>query len=159
MLSLIVAYDKNRVIGKDNAMPWHYPEDLKYFKRVTTGHKVVMGSNTFYSILDCLNKPFPNRENVVITHEEIIHEFDNVTYYDNLDIIIEKYKDSEEEVFIAGGMSIYTQMHHLCDKLYITHIDNEFDGDAHFPEIDFSNYAKVSSNKEGELDFCVYERR
>lgn len=159
MLSLIVAFDKNQVIGKDNAMPWHYSEDLKYFKRVTLNHKVVMGSNTFRSIIDCLNKPFPNRESIIITHETDNKEYDNVTYYDNLDIIIEKYKDCEEEVFIAGGMSIYEQMLEHCDKLYITHINNEYDGDSWFPKINFENYNKISSTVIDELDFCVYERR
>ncbi|MFV0425011.1 MAG: dihydrofolate reductase [Bacilli bacterium] len=159
MLSLIVAFDNNRVIGKDNAMPWHYPEDLKYFKSITTNHKVVMGANTFDSILDCLNKPFPNRDNLVVSHYPINKEFDNVIYFDNLDDIIENYKNCSEEVFIAGGMSIYEQMLPHCNKLYITHIDNEFDGDAFFPEINFDNYKKISSNKVEELDFCVYERR
>ncbi len=159
MLSLIVAFGKNQVIGKDNAMPWHYPEDLKYFKRITTGHKVVMGANTFHSILDCLNQPFPNRENVIITHEKIEKNYENVIYFDNLDVIINKYKDSEEEVFIAGGASIYEQMLEHCNKLYITHIDKEFEGDAHFPKIDYSKFDKISSNVLGDLDFCVYERR
>lgn len=159
MLSLIVAFDKNRVIGKDNAMPWHYPEDLKYFKRTTLNHKVVMGANTFQSILDCLNKPFPNRHNVVITHKDFDEQYDNVTYYDNLDIIVDKYSTCDEEVFIAGGMSIYEQLYDKCHKLYITHINNEFEGDAFFPEIDFNNYKLISSEKVGDLDFCVYERR
>lgn len=158
MLSLIVAFGTNRVIGKDNAMPWHYPEDLKYFKEKTLNHKVVMGFNTYCSILDCLNKPFPNRENIIISHEVFECDYDNVVMYDSLDIIIEKYKNCEEEVFIAGGMSIYEQMLDHCDKLYITHIDKSFEGDAHFPEINYDEFNKVSSNKVGELDFCVYER-
>ncbi len=159
MLSLIVAFDKNRVIGKDNDMPWHYPEDLKYFKRTTLGHKVVMGSNTFRSILDCLGNPFPNRESIVITHEAITNTYDNVKFYDNLQIIEDLYADSDEEVFIAGGMSIYEQMYDKCDRLYITHIDNAYDGDAYFPNIDLTKYNKISEEACGELSFCVYEKR
>lgn len=159
MLSLIVCFDKNQVIGKDNAMPWHYPEDLKYFKKTTLGHKVVMGRNTFQSILDCLGKPFPGRDNIVITDEEFNYEADNLKYYNNLDYIIDNYKDCDEEVFIAGGMSIYNQMIDHCDKLYITHINKEFNGDAFFPEFDYTLFEKTFSNTVEDLEFCIYERK
>lgn len=158
MLSLIVAYDKNMAIGLNNKMPWHYPEDLKYFKNITMGHKVVMGHNTFQSILNYLGKPFDSRETIVVTHDTNLQQYDSVTYYDNLDVILKLYKNNSEEVFIAGGRSVYEQMLKHCDKLYITHIDKEFDADTWFPYIDFSEFAKVASNKVGELDFCVYRR-
>ncbi len=158
MLSLIVAIANDNVIGLDNKMPWHYPEDLKYFKETTLNHKVVMGYNTYMSIIDYLKKPFPDRENIIVSQDMHQSEFDNVIFYDNLDIIIEKYKGCSEEVFIAGGMSIYKQMLDYCDKLYITHINKSFKGDAYFPEIDFSKYKKISSTISGDLDFCVYER-
>ncbi len=159
MLSLIVAFGENRVIGKDNAMPWHYPSDLKYFKSQTLGHKVVMGLNTYKSIIGYLGKPFSGRENIIISDITLNEEFDNVTVYDNLDVIVEKYKNSEEEIFIAGGMSIYEQMLKHCDKLYITHINKSFEGDAYFPEIDYSEFEKISSTVDGDLDFCVYMRK
>ncbi len=158
MLSLIVAIANDNVIGLDNKMPWHYPEDLKYFKQTTLNHKVVMGYNTYMSIIDYLKKPFPDRENIIISFDKQTSQFDNVVFYDNLDTIVDKYKNSEEEVFIAGGMSIYEQMIEHCDRLYITHINKSFEGDAFFPTIDFSKYKKLSSTISGDLDFCIYER-
>ncbi|MFV0498885.1 MAG: dihydrofolate reductase [Bacilli bacterium] len=159
MLSLIVAFDKNQVIGKDNAMPWHYPEDLKYFKKTTLNHKIIMGANTFNSILNYLNHPFSNRHSLIVTDMKFDKTYENVTYYDNLEDIINEFENSGEEVFVAGGMSIYNQMIDHCQKLYITHIDKSFNGDAFFPKFNYNEFTKLSSNKLGDLDFCVYERK
>ncbi len=159
MFSLIVAIANNNVIGLDNKMPWHYPNDLKYFKETTLNHKVVMGYNTYMSILDYLKKPFSNRQNIILSFESFESDFDNVFVYDNLESLIEKYKNSEEEVFVAGGMTIYEQMLEHCERLYITHINKTYPGDAFFPTIDFSKFTKTSSKIDGELEFCVYERK
>ncbi len=158
MLSLIVAFDRNRLIGKDNAMPWHLPKDLKYFKAKTLNHKVVMGYNTYMSILECLNHPFPNRHNIILSHESFDPKFDNVSVLTDINKVIE-YKSADEEVFIAGGKSIYEQLISHCDRLYITHIDDEYEGDTQFPEFDFNEFELVSEDVIDNLNFSVYERK
>lgn len=154
MLSIIVAFDKNQLIGNDNKMPWHYPEDLQYFKEVTSGRKVVMGSNTFHSIMGYLNKPLPNRESIVLTRKNHIH--DEVKVFNSIDELLKQ--NYEEEVFIIGGKTIYEQILPYVDRLYITHINNEFEGNVYFPVINWNKWEKVKEDNKGELSFCVYER-
>ncbi len=159
MFSLIVAFDQNQLIGNGNKMPWHLPEDLKYFKQKTMNHKVVMGYNTYQSILSYLGKPFPNRDNIILTYDDFSCDFSNVDKCLSIPDFLEKYRDLDEEIFIAGGKSIYEQMIKYCDRLYITHIDKEYEGDTYFPEFDYSEFNLVSENKDGILNFCVYERK
>lgn len=160
MLSIIVAFDKNQLIGKDNKMPWHYKEDLKYFKNVTTDKKVVMGSKTFLSIINYLHKPLPNRENIVFTkHKEKYDKYSEIEFFDNINCFLAKYKKINEDIFIIGGKSIYEQFIDVVDRLYITHIEKEFKGDTHFPEFSYDDFRLVSEKKVDELRFCVYERK
>lgn len=154
MLSIIVAFDNNQLIGNGNKLPWHYPEDLKYFKNVTSGHPVVMGSNTFYSIFNYLGKPLPNRKNIVISSKTKIH--DDVEVYNSIDSFLNNYKD--EEVFVIGGKTIYEQLLPHTDKMYITHINKEFEGNVYFPNIVWSEWRKIKEENKGDLSFCVYER-
>ncbi len=155
MINLIVAIGKNNLIGKDNDLPWHYKEDLQYFKATTLNKTVVMGENTFYSIFGRTNKLLPNRKMVVATfnkdfkHEgvEVIHD-------------LEKYlKETTEDVFIIGGCQIYKASLNLVDRMYITHVNKEYEGNMFFPEIDYSKFNKISQIDSGELSFCVYERK
>lgn len=156
MISIIVAISKNNVIGKDNALPWHYKEDLQYFKQVTLNKTVVMGRQTFESIVSRLQKPLPSRHNVVVTKNK---EFS----YPGVEVIhdLEDYLKSphEEELFIIGGKSIYAATLDKVDRLYITHIMKEYDGDTHFPEVDYSKFELISKEDQGELSFCVYQRK
>lgn len=157
MISLIFAMDINNLIGKDNDLPWHYSEDLKYFKTVTSGKKVVMGENTFFSIVNRIGKPLPNRENYVAT---LTNDFNypNVNVINDLISFLETIKDVSEEYFIIGGKRIYELSLPYADRLYITHINKEYEGNVYFPKINYSEYKKIKSNKIDELDFCVYER-
>lgn len=157
MISLIFAMDINNLIGKDNDLPWHYSEDLKYFKTVTSGKKVVMGENTFFSIVNRIGKPLPNRENYVAT---LTNDFNypNVNVINDLISFLETIKDVSEEYFIIGGKRIYELSLPYADRLYITHINREYEGNVYFPKINYSEYKKIKSNKIDELDFCVYER-
>lgn len=126
MKSIIVCHDQNRVIGIDNKMPWHLPNDLKRVKALTTGNTIVMGRKTFES----LGKPLPNRRNVVLTtnpsfeHEgvDVIHSLDEI---DQL----------EGHIFIFGGQGLYEQMMDRVDDMYVTVIEDKFQGDAFFPSI------------------------
>jgi dihydrofolate reductase len=155
MYSIIAAISKNNVIGKCNDIPWHYPTDLKHFKEITIGKTVLMGYHTYQSILNRLGKPLPNRKNIVLTSHEIKEE-DVIVVKDIFRFLEQKH---EEEIFVIGGRQVYNLFIDQAEKLYITHIDKEFDGDTYFPLIDYSQFNLMSERIEGELRFCVYERK
>lgn len=129
MISLIAAIDKNRGIGNENKLLTYIPEDLKYFKSVTNGHTIVMGYNTYMSLPI---RPLPNRKNIVLTTKNIT--LPGAIIINSLDKLIKEI-NLEEEVFICGGESIYKQLMPYADKLYITHIFDEYEADTFFPEI------------------------
>lgn len=156
MISLIFAMDKNNLIGKGNDLPWHYSEDLKYFKSVTTGKSVVMGENTFYSIYNRIGKPLPNRNNIVATFNKDFN-YSDVTVINDLIAFLEKVKETKEEYFIIGGKTIYELSLPYADRLYITHINKAYDGDVYFPKIDYDKYQKTIIKEDGELQFTIYE--
>jgi dihydrofolate reductase len=159
--SIIVAIASNRAIGKDNNLLFHLPEDLKYFKKVTSGHTVIMGKNTWDSLPI---KPLPGRTNVVLNREmnlvssacAVLPTVEEVTRF------CEKLNDPE--CFIIGGGEVYRTFMPLASKLYITKVLKDFEGDTFFPEIDQKEW-KLSSNtenyseKEGfKYNFEVWER-
>ena len=160
MLSIIVAVAKNNVIGKDNKLIWHLPEDLKRFKRLTTGHTIIMGRKTFES----LGRVLPNRKHIVLCNDaEMNIDDENVEVIDSIDKI-EKYENSEEENFVIGGASIYKLLLPKASKLYITKINQEFD--VYFPEID-ENEWKIVEREQGikdeknpyDYEYITYVRR
>ena len=128
-LSIIVAIAKNGVIGLKNRLPWHLPEDLKHFKEITLGHPILMGDRTFES----LGKPLPGRENVVLTLDKN-YSAKGVVIIHSLDEAVKRY--ATKEAFVIGGATIYKLALPLADKLYLTLIDKDFEGDAFFPETD-----------------------
>lgn len=140
MFSIIVAVSKNGVIGKDNSLIWHIPEDLKRFKELTMGKKIVMGRKTFES-LPCV---LPNRQHIVLTRDKN-YEFNHnqVEVVTDLNKIIDMYKDSDEEVFIIGGGEIYTMFLDYTKKLYITEVLKDFKGDTYFPKINTTDWTLV----------------
>lgn len=141
MISLIVAHDKNRVIGYKNKMPWHLPEELKYFKKMTMGKPIIMGRKTFESI----GRPLPGRRNIVITRNPDYKE-EGIEVVSSLDDGLELVKDAEE-VMIIGGEQIFKLAFPLVDRLYITFINYEFDGDTFFPYYDLTNWNLVSESE------------
>ncbi|MFJ7753951.1 dihydrofolate reductase [Peribacillus muralis] len=146
MISLIVAMDENRVIGKNNKLPWHLPADLQYFKKVTLGHPIVMGRKTFESI----GRVLPGRENVIVTRNEDFQALDCVVLHDIRKI--KTYADKrDDEVFVIGGAEIFKEVLPFADRLYITEIHETFEGDTFFPAIDENEWQKVSSI-EGIVD-------
>lgn len=153
MISLIFAIDKNNLIGKGNDLPWYYPEDLKYFKEVTMNKTVVMGSKTFKSIFNRIGKPLPNRKNVIVSRNKDL-KIENCLVVNDL---YEYLNNQSEEVFIIGGKQIYDMTLQVADRLYITHINKEYDGDVYFPEIPYDKYRKIKSIISGDLEFAVYE--
>ena len=143
MLSIIVAIAKNNVIGKDNKLIWHLPEDLKRFKRLTTNHNIIMGRKTFES----LGRVLPNRKHIVLCNDMKLDINDeNVEIMDNIDKLKE-YEEAEEENFVIGGATIYKLLLPKANKLYITKINQEFEGDVYFPEIDEGIWKVVESKK------------
>lgn len=138
-ISIIVAIAQNNAIGKNNGLLWHLPEDLKRFKKLTTGHTIVMGKKTFESLP---NGPLPNRRNIVIT--DILGEkIDGCEMAYSVEEAIEKC-DTDNENFIIGGGSVYRQFLPLADKLYITKVFKDFDADIFFPEINFDEWELLS---------------
>ena len=129
-LSIIVAMSKNRVIGKDNKIPWHLSEDLKRFKKITMGHPIIMGRKTYESI----GRPLPGRENIVITRNPKF-KAEGITVVHSLEDAV-RGKDPNEELFIIGGAEIYKSALPQVEKLYMTRIEKDFEGDAFFPELD-----------------------
>lgn len=128
MISLIVAHDPKRVIGKNNDLPWHLPEDLAYFKKMTMGKAMVMGRKTYESI----GRPLPGRLSIVITRDPD-YTAEGVVVVNNLDDGIKKAKEYAPEAMIIGGAEIFNLVLDVADRLYITLIHSEFEGDTFFP--------------------------
>ncbi|HOS49475.1 MAG TPA: dihydrofolate reductase [Bacteroidia bacterium] len=159
ILSLIAAMAKHNVIGNNNSLIWHLPADLKHFKSITSGHTVIMGRKTYESI----GKALPNRRNIVITRSEDFTAEGCEIFYSLQDAVDACL--NEEEVFIIGGAEIYNQSLHAADKLYITRIYQEFEGDAHFPDFSLSEWRLISYYRHHadeknmfEYSFSEYER-
>ena len=149
--SIIAAIGKNRELGKDNDLIWHLPNDLKFFREVTNGKTIIMGRKTFYS----LPKMLPNRKHVVISSSNNFNS--EVKVYNNLEELLEDYKDSNEELFVIGGGSIYKLFIDIADNLYLTEIDAEcLDASVYFPEFDKNNYEKTIL-KENEDNGITYK--
>lgn len=156
MISLLVAYAHNQVMGKDGTMPWHLPADLKHVKELTTGKTIVMGRKT----LESIGKPLPNRRNVVLTRNRDFH-MPGVEVVHSKDEVL-----AMGDVIIFGGAEIYRQFLDDVDRMYITEIDLETEGDTFFPQWDRDAFTLVEK-REGIVDeknryphvFYVYDRK
>ncbi len=156
MLSIIVATDKNKGIGYKNSLPWHYPEDLAYFKKVTKGHSIIMGKNTFLSI----GRALPQRKNYVITSDEALAEnYADIELIHDPIAFFKQAQQTEEELFIIGGSKIYELSLPYIQKLYITEIQEEHQVDCYFPAYDYAAFFQVSEQESGILTYKVYERK
>lgn len=160
-INIIVAKAENNVIGNKNQLIWHLPNDLKRFKQLTTGHPIIMGRKTFESI----GKPLPNRTNIVITRNTVWTAEGIVTVH-SLEDAIQLASRSDSEIFIIGGGNIYQQALKLADVLEVTEVHQDFDGDAHFPEIDLNQWQETFREKHPtdekhsiEYSFVTYIRK
>lgn len=158
-ISLIAAMGRNRVIGRSGALPWRLPDDMRFFMRTTTGHAVIMGRKTW----ETMDKPLPNRRNIVVTRQADYHAA-GAEVVASLDEAIARTAD-ESEVFIIGGGEIYQLALPIAHRLYITHVEGEFEGDAKFPEFDASRWRAVTRQHHDADDrhahafkFVMYER-
>lgn len=139
IISFVVAMDRNRLIGRDNGLPWHLPADLKHFKAVTMGKPIVMGRKTFESI----GRPLPGRRNIVISRDSG-YQAPGCELFNSLDQALAVLADVEE-IAIIGGMGVFTLALPLADKMYLTVIDDTFEGDAWFPAFDESEWRCTAS--------------
>jgi dihydrofolate reductase len=160
MIILIAAVAKNGVIGKDNALPWHLPEDMKHFKALTNGHAVLMGRKTWESLPPKF-RPLPNRRNLVLTRDRhydapgatVVHSLDDAA----------KVSSGETALFVIGGAELYAHALPRADRFELTEIDAAFEGDAHFPTWNRTQWREVkraSGKSESGLAyaFVTYER-
>jgi len=149
----IVAMSRNRVIGKDNKLPWHFSSDLKYFKARTLGSTVIMGRKTYESI----GKPLPGRENFVLTRHPKRSE-GSLHFFSSIDEAIKNVKT--EQAFIIGGAAIYGQTLDKIDGIYLTQIDADYQGDAHYSEIpvNFQEKTRELLQDNPKIEVISYER-
>ncbi len=150
MISIIVAIDQNNGIGIDNRLLCHLPNDMKYFKQVTSGHPVIMGRHTYESLPI---KPLPNRKNIVISTS--LFALDGCTMVSSVEDAL-KQCPAEEECFVIGGSQIYQQMMSYAQKLYVTHIYHQFEADVFFPKIDTNAWNLISSESHPSDDRHLY---
>lgn len=165
IISMIAAMGSNRVIGKDNDIPWHLPDDFKYFKNTTKGHHVIMGRKNWESLPHSF-QPLPARPNIIITRQEdyqpegaqVVKSFEEA-----LDIA---RKNKEPEAFIIGGGEIYRMGLEYADRIYLTEINGAFDGQVTFPEFDTKIWKEVSrehhpvdERHKYSFDFVVYSKK
>ncbi len=163
MLSLIAAVADNDVIGRDNKLPWRLSTDLKRFKELTLGHTVIMGRKTYESILEALGKPLPDRKNVIITrNKEYRAPGCDVI---NWDIALDRFEKSPEEVFVIGGGEMYKTALSFAEKIYLTRVHTNPEGDVLFPKLNPLEWRTLSSERfredernEYPTTFTVYER-
>jgi dihydrofolate reductase len=166
MRSLIVAMSENQVIGRNNQLPWYLPNDLKYFKQVTMGKPIIMGRKTF----DSIGKPLPGRKNVVVTRNKE-WQFEGVTSVTSLEQAFTSAEadaalNGEDEVLVIGGSQLYEKALEYMDRLYLTEVHAQIEGDAYFPDVDWREWQEVGREDfkaEGpnpyDYSFVVYDRK
>ena len=162
MISIIVAASENNAIGKSNAMLWHLPEDLKFFKNTTWGMPIIMGRKTF----EAVGKPLPGRTNIIVTSNKDWSAENTITTT-NIDDAIKVANDTNsKEIFITGGGEIYRQTLPIADKVYLTRVHTTIDGDAFFPEmdlntweIDFEKHVKSDEKNKFDMTFQTWKRK
>ena len=158
IISIIAAMDENRVIGKDNKLPWYIPEDFKWFKEKTAGKPVIMGRKTHESI----GKNLPGRLNLVITRDkEYKSPYKNIYVYNSLENVMDE-NDALDELMVIGGTEIFSVMLPIANRMYITKIFTQFDGDTYFPKYNEKEWdikeRNMSSNKDYLFEFIIMER-
>lgn len=156
--TIIAAIGKNRELGVDNHLIWNLPQDLKFFKEKTTGRTIIMGRKTFES----LPRMLPNRHHIVLSKTGKFPK--EVEVFDNIDSLLEKYKDSKEEIFIIGGASLYNEFLSIANKMYLTEVEEIYEkADAYFPKFDKNNWENqvIAENEDNGVTYkhVLYKRK
>lgn len=162
IISCIVAVAKNGVIGKDNEIPWYLPADLKYFKRTTTGHHIIMGRKSYQSI----GRPLPKRTNVIITRDPFFISSGVLVTHSIPEALELAYNNGEKETFIIGGGNIYAQTRDLWDRVYLTEVEIEPEGDVFFEDLNEDQWEIISEEvclpdekNKWPYRFKIFERK
>ena len=157
IISLIAAMGKNRIIGKDNSLPWKLPEDMKRFKELTQGKPVVMGRKTFESI----GKPLPNRKNIILTNDKNYKKEGCIIVHSVQEALIPSKGD--KEIMVIGGEQIFKEFLPIANRMYLTFIDENFEGDAYFPEYNKNEWKEIKKeehkNEKYKFVFVDLERK
>lgn len=156
MISIIVAMDKNQLIGNSNTkngLPWNNKEDLQHFKNTTLNKTILMGYNTYKAI----GRPLPNRHTIVVNFEEFKDE--RVEVRTSLEEVIKEYKDNNKQLYICGGAYIYKQSLPLADELLISRIKGEYVGDAYFPDFNSYGYVLANTIEYQTFDLQIYKKQ
>lgn len=153
MIYLIAAMTKQGVIGKGNELPWNIPDELKHFRNTTRGATVIMGMRTFQSI----GRPLPNRQNIVLSPTDII--IPGVDICTSVDHALTVAHGYQKDIFIIGGAYTYAQFFDVVDRMYISYIKHDYDGDVLFPTVDWNAYNIVQRTDHPEFEVVVYERK
>lgn len=151
---IIAAVAENGVIGRDGDIPWHYPEDLKHFREKTTGESVIMGRKTYFSLPEDF-RPLPDRKNIVLSRSEPDLP-ENVSQAGSLE---EAWDIAGEKAFIIGGSNVYEQALGEADRMILTEIHQEYEGDTYFPEWNEDDWEEIERNEGDEMDFIEYTRK
>ena len=161
MLSIVVAKAKNNIIGKENKLVWNLPADLKHFRELTTGHVIIMGRKTFES----LGRVLPNRKHIVFSQNPDFKVNDENVQVVHSMLEIQEYIENEEENFVIGGAMIYNLLMPYVTKMYVTEIDEEFEGDSFFPKINTEIWKEISRQKAPkddannlDFDYVIYKK-
>jgi dihydrofolate reductase len=149
---IIVAMTRSRVIGKENKMPWHLPEDLKLFKKITSGNTVIMGRKTYESI----GRPLPNRQNIVITSGQV--NIEGALVCRTITEALDKADQYGHKIFFIGGAKLYMSALELVDYMYVSWLKQEYEGDAYFPEFDVNDWEKMEETDYPEFTNILYKR-
>ena len=154
IIAAVAAMGKNRVLGRENMLLWQIPEDLRRFKELTKGHPVIMGRKTFESIVGYLGGPLPKRFNIVVTRDKN-WKYDGIIAVGSVEDAIEEAKKLDKYIFIGGGAQIYEAALPYTDKLYLTLIDDEKEGDSFFPAYEkiFTHIAREESHEWNGLKY------
>lgn len=174
MINLIVAYDKNKVIGKDNKIPWRLPEDLKFFKDITNNQICLMGRNTWTSLPDKF-RPLPNRKNIIISKkykhypDDFLKTIKNLDNFDDVWTTVDvrsalnlcKMNWPKKEIFVIGGEQIYKYFlsNNLIDKMFISEINNTYEGDVYFPDFDVNGWDVQTIRCFDEFNVFKYTKK
>lgn len=153
-MTIIAAMSKDRVVGKNNRMPWHISEESKHFRKTTTGHTILMGRKTFESVG---GKPLPKRPHVIVSRS--MPETDGVAVCRSLEEGLKKAASYGHEVFICGGVEIYKQTLPLADRMILSYVEGDYDGDAYFPLFDESVWHVTKKDVRPEFTVVYYERK
>jgi len=160
LVSIIAAMDRNRLIGNKNQLPWHLPADLAHFKKVTMGKPIIMGRKTY----DSIGRPLPGRTNIVLTRSDDFHA-EGVLKANSLEQA-QEYVAGAGEVMVIGGSTVYQLALPGADRLYMTYVENNYQGDAWFPEFDLEQWRIIASEQHGAdkknscaYRFVTYERK